>query len=440
MPLLKENWSAGLPGHVAEHSEIGVQVNRHTRQLAPGTAGTVLTANPAATDGMEWLTPSGGGSGATADKLGRVFIDDQSGTDTQKVAAAIAVVQGQSYRGTITFGNRNHDLPVQNLAPITGLRFSGPPGVGNSERNGQTLMPCRLSLSGTGGFLQMQGATDIFGVFLDGIHVTGGSNTRLLDQGVSSALWRNLCIPTISCSGLRNLLGSFSAKLLVTAPLFPGPWNIGNCFDTAIHIGASDGVALWPAGMLLDSGTSFNSSGGSVGHPHLMFDFMEKTDVGPIYMTSEGAWGGIQVVGPGYNTGGSNLGGPITFHGGFWEGRNAGAPCNGSLFRQDGGLVNLRDVWIAYGMANPAAQAHTPTDAGILHLRGNGRTLVDGCTYDHATAVAETVPFAFLEGNARLRIRDQWVGSKGGVWTGLPRIGPAGIGSFVDADNSVTVL
>jgi hypothetical protein len=249
----------------------------------------------------------------------------------------------------------------------------------------------------------------------------------------------------MSCSGLRNLIGSYTTKVIMTACVFDGArWEINNCYDTAIHVGGSD-CFFFMSGALLDSGTAFNVSGSATGHPHLWFDYIEKAHVGPIYMTTEGPWGGILVSGPAYNTGTpSNLGGPVKFYGGIWEGRNAGAPCDGSVFRQDGGIVAIRDVWVGYGMNSPASQGHSPQDAGMMHVRGSGRMVLDGVTYDRATGLAETVPCVYYESGSKVRVSNAFVGWKGGTWSGLPRLDEPSAGDSTTGggavDSSFTVI
>ena len=41
---------------------------------------------------------------------------------------------------------------------------------------------------------------------------------------------------------------------------------------------------------------------------------------------------------------------------------NAGAPTNGAVITQKAGKVIWRDIWVAYGMANPSANGHNLVD------------------------------------------------------------------------------
>jgi hypothetical protein len=405
-----------------------------------------------------WTDGSGGGTPVSAARLGVMetgisdahSIGQASGllldlfagaSDDAKLTTALAYVAAQAYPPPILLGPRNYSFSTGARTPFDGLRIQGAEGYGNPERNSGQKVATRVSLSMSGGWFTMTGSTSIFGVSFSRIAFTGGNNARVLDQGTSSAVWYCLQMRDIYSSGLRNVLGSYSTKLLTTAIQLDGSWEINNCYDTAFHVGGSDCVALWPQGMLLDSGTAFNTAGASTGHPHLWLDFQEKSTLGPIYMTTEGAWGGILQTGQTANTTGSNQGGRIVYNGGVWEGRNSGAPCNGSIFRLNGGLATLRDVTVNYGMASAASQSHSPTDAGIIHVYGTGRLLADGLTYDRATSVAESVPLVYIASGAKARVFNTETLSKSVTWTGLPRVDDQNTSNTgITTDDTMTVV
>jgi hypothetical protein len=124
-----------------------------------------------------------------------------------------------------------------------------------------------------------------------------------------------------------------------------------------------------------------------------------------------------------------------------WEGRNSGAPCNGSIFRLNGGLATLRDVTVNYGMASAASQSHSPTDAGIIHVYGTGRLLADGLTYDRATSVAESVPLVYIASGAKARVFNTETLSKSVTWTGLPRVDDQNTSNTgITTDDTMTVV
>jgi hypothetical protein len=379
----------------------------------------------------------GGGTGISESSVGYLLLDDEVGTDDAKLGTCLTAAAAATYPPMIRWGNRQVSFATIRT-PFEAMRLSGPEGYSNPERNSQTKMAGRVALSMSGGWFTMAGSTSLFAITIQNMAFTGGSTARVLDQGASSAVWYCLQMRNIYSSGLRNVLGSYSTKLLITAAQFDGSWELNNCYDTAIHIGGSDCAYPMFDGMLIDSGTAFNSAGSATGHPHVWLDFLEKSNAGAWYMTTEGAWGGVLLTGSATGATGSNLGGAITFHGGIWEGRNAGAPCNGAVYRQSGGLARMYGVTMNYGMSSPAGQGHTPTDGGMAHVYGNGRLRIHGPTYDRANGVTETGgPLAYAAAGSHLRVRDADSLSKSNPWSGLPRVTGPGT---IDADSTVTVF
>lgn len=355
---------------------------------------------------------------ATRAEYGTVAFDSFAGANDDAIlAAAMSAVGAETYPRTITLSNRLYSFSTGNVVPYEGFRLHGPWGYSNPERNSGNKVAAPISLNMNGPWFTASTST-IYGVSFANLALEGhGTNATFI--GGSTGSFYCLAIENISASALRSVLGTQASKLLITAASFTGWWEINNSYSGAFHLGGSDNT-LWTDGMLLDSGTAFNTSGSSNGQYHLWLDFCEKTFIGPLYITAEGAWNGVRVSGPTFNAGGGNLGGPVWIHGARIEGRNAGAPCNGALVRVDGGSLNLRDCWISYGMASPATPGHSPADAGIIHQEG-GQLLVDGCTYDHATSVAETVPWVYSNATGDAVVTAAQRGSKGGAWTGRPR-------------------
>lgn len=357
-------------------------------------------------------------SGGTAD-FGAVPLDSFAGaTDDAKLTAAMSAVAADTYPRAIQLTNRDHAFSQINRTAFSGLRIMGPRGYGNPERNGGTKMSSRISLTGAGPWLTDGGAT-VYGLSLYNLNFVGGSGATVLGAGGGS--FYCLAMRDIYSSGLKSVLGTQTSKLLITAAQLDGSWEINNCYSGAFHLGGSDNT-LWPAGMLLDSGTAFATAGAANGQYHLWLDGLDKTYIGPIYITAEGAWNALRVSGSGFNSTSTNQGGPVVIHGAKFEGRNPGAPCNGALVRQDGGILTLRDCWVSYGMASPSTPGHTPADAGMVHQEA-GQLLVTGCTYDRATGVAETVPFVYTNSNADCIVSNTTRAARGGTWTGRPRVG-----------------
>jgi hypothetical protein len=364
-----------------------------------------------------------GGSGDAATPYGRVFLDDfAGGTDDAKLSAALTAVAADTYPRAIQLSARSYTFATTQT-PFTGMRIIGPDGWSNPERASNQKMANRITLqtgSTAGWFHYAPGSTSqIFSTTFRNLSFVGNSSSTVLTNNANGT-WYCVAMSGIYSSGLRSILGTQTQKFLVTAASFTGDWEINNCYNGAFHIGGSDNV-FWSDGMLLDSGTGFNSSGGANGQFHLWLDFCEKSYIGPLYVTAEGAWGGVHVTGPAFNSTGNNQGGPLNFFGLRLEGRNAGAGCNGAVFRQDGGLAILRDCWVSYGMISPSTPGHSPVDAGLIHHEA-GTLIVDGCTYDRATGVAETVPWVYTNSNADCIVRNAMRAAKGGTWSGRPRV------------------
>lgn len=375
-----------------------------------------------------------GGSGDAATPYGAVFLDEFAGAnDDAKLTAALSAVSADTYPRAIQLRARQYSFSTGGRTPFEGMRIIGPRGYGNPERNSQTKMPGRVHLSGfTGPWFST--STEVFSVSLHNLSFTGGSNACVLG---GTGNWYCLHMRDIFSSGLRSVLGTQAQKILITAAQFDGAWEINNCYNGAFHMGGSDNV-LWKDGMLLDSGPAFNTAGSANGQYHIWFDSLEKSDLGPLYITAEGAWNGIRVSGPSYGAVTSNTGSIWCTGGMRIEGRNKDQPCNGSLLRVEGGFFSVRDSWFGYAMASPATPGHSPQDAGVIHHSGGGLN-VENCMYDRATGVAETVPFVYANSSGPTRVYNQWIAGRGGSWTGLPRIQDVGSGTL-STDSSVTVI
>jgi hypothetical protein len=368
---------------------------------------------------------------------GKIYLEDFStGSDDGDLTAALSASAAETYPSTIVLSNVQNTFTTANRDAFSGMRIQGPDGYGNPERLSSTKMPGRVHLNFNGSWFRNPLNSDVYSVSLHNMSFTGGgaaAGPNILGQN-GSGTWYCLSMRDIFTSSLRTVLGTQSTKLLITAANFTGDWEVNNCYNGAFHMGGSDNT-LWTDGMLLDSGTAFATAGSSNGQYHLWCDSLDKTFIGPLYITAEGAWNGIRVSGPVYNNGATNQG-VLWMRGLRVEGRNPGAPCNGALIRVEGGMMNLRDSWIAYGMDSPSTPGHSPTDAGCIHQTA-GAVLLDGITYDRVTSQAETVPFAYCNGG-QMRVQNIWSASRGGTWAGLPRVDQAA--GTVIADASVTVI
>lgn len=380
------------------------------------------------------------GAGVSAVNFGQFFLDSATGaTDDARYGNSLSTVSADTYPRIIKCQAKNYAISTAARSPYTGWRLEGTWGYSNPERNSGTKTGTRFSLSMNGGFMEHSGG-DVFSLSMRDISFTGGSSATVFSRN-ASATGTLYCFHAsgIYASGCRSLFGTQASKMVITAADWWGTWEVNNCYSGAFHLGGSDNV-LWRDGMLLDSGTAFNSAGASNGQYHIWMDSLEKSDVGPVYETAEGAWAGIRQTGPAtpWTSGGNNMGGPITYYGLRLEGRNAGAESNGSLFRLEGGIAILDKCWISYGMGSPATPGHSPADAGMIHQTG-GILDVDGCTTDFATGVSKTtVPFVYSAGG-EWGYRAIKRASKGGSW-GTTRPGYGGTVGPTWSDSTMVAI
>lgn len=375
----------------------------------------------------------GGGSGSTVSSTaGAVSLWSFPGaTPDAKMTNALSYIAAQTVTtppllmspdpaagsGSVGFSQAGRQI-------FNGLKVVYPYGFGNQQRAAESI-PCDVRYSGTGSWWVLPSG-NTYDVEFSGIGFQGNSGSTFLDGSSGGVLWTSK-FHDLGFNLWKHVMGTPTAKLLMTACLWSGWWNINNSYNTAISVGGSD-CNLFTEGALIDSPTAFMGTS-NPGNYHVRLDRLQKSSVGPIYMTNE------KVSGIWIDTG-STEGALILNGSGRSEGRNNAQPCWGSNMRIGGsGQVTIRDWWVAYGMSNPNQNGHTG-EGGVITQTG-ARVLYDGLIYDRADGVAETVPFIFVSGGTA-RVRNIQTANRGGGWTGLPRVDQAG--GTVDADSSVTVI
>lgn len=343
-------------------------------------------------------------------------------TDDDKLTAAMSYAAAQTVPPPIRLGARIYTFNTARTL-YDGFSLIGVEGMNNAELGGtKGAFKTRVLNKGGNTWLSASGGgrsgSQNWDVTIRNIAFEGNSTTQWM--GGSAVIWC-MRLADISFSGFKSILGSQATKLLINLCLFDGWLSFHNSYNGAIHIGGSDN-ALFLGETNIDSGTAFAPGGAN--QYHLWMDSLEKTTLGPLYTTGEGAWGCIRVTGnaaPWNASGSSNLGGPIWITGAKIEGRNAGAPSNGNLIRVEGGELHLTDTWLGYAMANPSATSRVPVDGGVVHQTG-GTVVMDKVTYDKATAASPDTPLLYATGGESI-VRNITRGSKGGSWgTSRPRV------------------
>jgi len=365
-------------------------------------------------------------SGSTSQTGGRTLESFSGGSDDAKLGAAMAYCNAQDYPPPILLlENRVYGPFTTQRTLYSGFKLLGGPAFSNQYR-GALSVPQRVDVQTSGPWLVLPSG-NTFDVEIARLSFySQSSNSEFMGNPNTGVLWTS-CIRDVGFSLFKHVLGSPTNKLLLTACLFDGWWNINNSRNVSMTMGGSDNILWVGSQCLLDTPTSI-SSGGSVPY-HLWLDYMEKTTIGQMFITGEQIPAAVRV------TGSATTGGLI-FSGTRMEGRNSGAPSYGSVVRVEGGHVTFRDCWISYGYANPGSSGRS-NEGGVVSVLG-GRVLFDACFYSRA--VAETVPWLYASGGStQIRVRNAQVAHDGGSFTGLPRVRAVN-GADANVDDTVTLI
>lgn len=346
--------------------------------------------------------------------IGEAPLDSFTGaTDDDKLTAAMSYAAAQTHPPAIRLGNRAHSFSLARTL-YDGFRLRGNSTISNSEL-ADASMGTKLNLSTNGSWLST-GTTDKWDCEINGISAVGSSVTTFLG---GTGIFHCGLIRDVSFKQFKTVLGTQAQKLLMTASIIDGWFQMQGTYNGGIHIGGSDNRLFMTMG-LADASQAYNTAGNAAGQFHFWFDGLDNTHIGPLYVTAAGLWGAVKVTGSPYNGSPPSNRGMIWMVGATIEGQSPTIPCNGALIRVEGGQLKMHSGYIARAMSNPTAQGHTPTDAGYVHVTG-GAVLLDGVTFDRYTGQAETMPMVYNNGG-RVRIRDSFVATTGGTWSGLPRV------------------
>lgn len=346
-----------------------------------------------------------------------VRLSDFAGAnDDAKLTAAMSYCSSQTYRGITILLDEAKTYSFSTKQPLySGFSIMGSFQPHDQDRSGNpTTHEIDLNMSG-GWFYLNQSQT--FSCSFRGLSLNGGASQRLVDGHASNVLWTST-FRDITAVNLGNVLGSSSTKLLNTACTIDGMWNVNNIQERAWCLGGSDS-RIQPSMALIDSP---GDAGQFASATYLLeYSSQSKTPTRNLYITAEGNHSGIYI--------GSGSSEHLTFTDCTIEGRNAGSPSDGRLVRVQGtnSRVTFRDCWLAYAMANPG------THTGVVQADG-GSVLLDGCTYERATGVAESVPFFAATAGNHIVKNIRALG-----FTGKPVVRITGTAT-VDADSSVTVV
>lgn len=366
------------------------------------------------------IAGAGGGGGAVTTIGTEVLFSSIPGADDDaKLTAFMDANRSQTMKGrTLVLDEMRDYTFTQQQTLYSGFSIRGPFRPQDQARGSLPLgNRIRLRMSGApkGWFIAPAGV-NTFGISMTNLSIDGNSNSRVI-EGSSGVIWTSV-FRDIAIQNALGVFGSPSQKVLFTACCIDGWWNINNVQNRAWYIGGSD-CFITPSMMLLDSPPELLPDNQFLAE----FNYMSKTVVEHMYVTAEGH-SAFRFQGGTYEQ-------PVIITNSYIEGRNANAPCKGSLIRVEGGEVDITQTWLAFAMTDPAATGRN--DGGVVHVSG-GNVYIEGCTYRRANGVAENVPFVYATGG-KVRIRNV----RGSQFTGKPVVRQT-VAGLIDADDSVTVV
>lgn len=310
---------------------------------------------------------------------GRQWLDSFDGADDDaKLSAAITYAGAQTYPPVIALGNRKYTFNNELGRVYDGFTIEGPADSWKSSASAQRS-GCEVSLALTprsgepaGYWLEATTGT-IWNWCVRNIYFTGTGSSQFLrakGTGAGGGLLDGCTFHSLQFNGLRSVFGNGSEKCAMQLSNITGHWSIQGCTDTAVRLGGSDNRKLWGDGLNIDSGTAVS------GTYHMIFDYLTKSNVGPIYVNCDSAgWRGIKILGSNQNGDG------LTITGAIIEGRNATNPAKGELITIQGGGPVIRDSTIDCGMTAPYSG-----DKGMVSIIGSGaQAVLDGCTFELAS-------------------------------------------------------
>jgi hypothetical protein len=380
-----------------------------------------------------WATPAGSGG----DISGGVLLESFDGADDNaKLGAAMTYAAAQTYKPPILLlENRVYGPFTTQREVYNGFKLLGGPST-SGQPTTTPRTPQRVNVQTDGALFVTPSSGNIFDVEVSRLSFYAlNSTSDFFQTPGSSNLWTSV-FRDLGFSLFRHIFGNATRQFIMTACTMDGAsWNVNNGRNVAMRFGGSDN-SLFTQGCLLDTPTSRSDVDNTP--YHLWCDYLEKSNIGPMFITAEGKPAGIRIDG-------SSTSGALVFRGGIRvEGRNAGASSLGSIIHMNSGKVTFRDAWLSYGASNFAGASGLTGragEAGVVNVSG-GEALFDGCFYARAgtDGVADTVPWIYATGaGTKVRVFNARVLDDGGTFTttGKPHV-RAVSGATLVCDDSVT--
>lgn len=344
------------------------------------TADLVALANKVAA-----LPASPGGSGSPSPD-NSIDLDAFSGTDDEKLTAALVVAQASNPKRPIRLRPRAHTF-TKTRTTFSGLRILGPNvGWQNPEiaNTGGALPQCSVTLNcGVGSNSWLVGTATTYDVTVAGIcFKSSNANTQFYHHPYSAGTSYATHLDNLTFYGFKHILGMPGDAFSMTLNTWSGIWTVVAVQDTQFSLRGSDN---W----LCPDSMNYGWAGANGGKYLMRFENLSKTSVKNLYLTARGGSRAILVQGP------ANQQGGLDFSDCVVEGQNLNDPAMGALIVVEGGGVSFSRLKLNFGMANPASYTDRRDTAFVMVLGG---VCILDIVWSGKASAAPTAPVVAVSG------------------------------------------
>jgi hypothetical protein len=344
--------------------------------VAPGTSASFTAQVATPTTAANWSFQNWGGNTTG----GVIQMDSFSGTDDQKLAAAMAYASAQTFIPAIQLPARSVTFNTGGLAPYNGMRIIGPTGS-NGPKNIDISSADQnhiVNLNvGTGTSAWFSGTATVYDVYIGDIAFeNSGVNGQFWHQPIATAPGLYACqFHALDFYGFSSVFGNLTTSCAMTQVSFTGHWTVIAFSSTAMNLQYSD-CSFW-ADSICNVGSS--STPATAGTPYIQLEG-GKSRIGMMYLTLGPGWAGLSYLS---GSGQTDLYSPII------EG-TATTPATYPLIQVAGGVLTIHGG--QYDYINPASGVN-----GAIQVSG-GALYLDHPKYQRYTSTAATFPLVYQSG------------------------------------------
>lgn len=328
---------------------------------------------------------------ATASAQDDILLDSFSGTDDQKLTAALDLARDSSPRRPIRLSPRSHTFS-QTRTTFSGLRILGPnvgwqnPEIANTSG---ALPQCNVTLNcGSGARSWLVGTETTYNVMVAGITFkSSNAVTQFYHHPYSGGTSYATTLDTLSFYGFKHVLGTPADPFSMTLVSIKGSWTCVGVQDTQFSLRGSDNF-LWVAGDL-----NYGWQGANQGRYLMRFSNLSKTAVKHLYLTARGGSRAVLVE--------ATTQGGLDFTDCVIEGQNANDQAMGALIVTKG-QASFTNIKLNFAMARPS-DFTDQKDTGYIMVLG-GTALINNVWVNKANQpgsaaqVSESVPVVDVRG------------------------------------------